>query len=118
MYLSNISREEVVVNSLVLLKATKTIITPSEAVFASDNNLSPESGKLVALRKAVESVLTQPTALDQLVEVFGKGAPGFVNGKSVNRPYNLSADFHFLASVFANVSQVCQKFVLHMYCSN
>ena len=47
--------------------------------------------------KPVEGLISSTRLLDQLVEVFLKG---------VNKEYNPEAEYHFLASVFSNVSSI------------
>ncbi|CAG8532726.1 5383_t:CDS:2 [Racocetra persica] len=56
--------------------------------------------KLMKLElQAVEGLPSSTKAIDQLVDVFVRG---------LNRAYNKEAEFHFLASVFANVTMLPQ----------
>jgi hypothetical protein len=57
------------------------------------------STKLLSLNaQPIKDLSSSMQAMDQLVDVFVKG---------LNKEYNKEAEFHFLASVFANVSMVC-----------
>ena len=59
------------------------------------------SAKLLSLKvQPIQDLSSSTRAIDQLADVFVKG---------LDRKYNKKAEFHFLASVFANVTMVnCQ----------
>ncbi|KNE67912.1 hypothetical protein AMAG_12629 [Allomyces macrogynus ATCC 38327] len=106
MLLSNLTHNAEIARTLVRL-APVTAIKAPPAVVMPEHQIPPADRPRVRfLRASVEMVLAQPTAMDQLVEVFvrGVGATTDKNAKP-QRWYNKDADFHFLASVFANVSQ-------------
>ncbi|ORZ36620.1 hypothetical protein BCR44DRAFT_124243 [Catenaria anguillulae PL171] len=103
MLMSNLTHDAAIARTLIRL-APVTAIKAPPAVVTPENELAPaEVPRVRYLRKSLEMVLAQPSALDQFVEVFGRGVSDEEQGKK--RWYNQNADFHFLASVFANVSQ-------------
>ncbi|CAB4411873.1 unnamed protein product [Rhizophagus irregularis] len=90
------------------LKYLMTTITNREAILADIacmllSNITKNElicVKILSLNVQPIQYLSNSTrAMDQLVDVFVKG---------LNRKYNKEAEFHFLASVFANVSMIPQ----------
>jgi len=63
------------------------------------------SAKILSLNVQPIHLSNSTRVMDQLVDVFVKG---------LNKTYNKEAEFHFLASVFANVSMVCINIYSHI----
>ncbi|GBC00941.1 hypothetical protein RclHR1_04000022 [Rhizophagus clarus] len=109
--LVNLTSDEEIRNEMnddKFLKYLMTTITNREAILADlacmllSNITKNELISIKILSLNVEQIqhLSHSTrAMDQLVDVFIKG---------LNRNYNKEAEFHFLASVFANVSVIPQ----------
>ncbi|KAI9175811.1 Protein hgh1 [Blastocladiella emersonii ATCC 22665] len=101
MLLSNLSHDGAIARTLLRLAPLTAIKAPPVVVQPEHEVPKEDLPRVRFLRKSVEMLLAQPSAMDQLVEVFGRG----VGLGGDRRWYNAQADFHFLASVFANVSQ-------------
>ena len=62
------------------------------------------AAKLLSLNvQPIQDLSSSAQAMDQLIDVFVKGP---------NKEYNKEAEFHFLASVFANMSVVSINYIL------
>ncbi|KAI9138935.1 hypothetical protein BKA69DRAFT_1088750 [Paraphysoderma sedebokerense] len=108
MLLSNLSKNPNVVSSLLTLPPHLSISAPPSVILQDDAIPREKLPQVKYLRESIDRLFGMPTLLDQLVEVFGRGVPRLVDsaeGKAEKQKwFNENAEFHFLGSVFANVS--------------